>query len=249
MYQKGSAPFSTLAQIYGGDPFTNFTPENQSEANPYPAPNNPGLITRAGFLTSSRWETQPIARGVFIQRRILCENLPSPDFSIVNQRLSDIGELDPLKLANHEITSIRTAGTSCVGCHSKINPMGFALEQYDMIGQLRQEEQVLDITQFYSEKHGIIAKHSIPATVANVQIGEKTSSVSGAADLASQIASSTRAKMCLSSFILRHFDRRKENGGDSCALAEATKMLDQDPPVLGLFVKSLANDDIFWRRK
>lgn len=248
-YQDNSKPFSAMAYIYGGDKYAGFSPEGATEASPFPAPNNPGLLTRAGFLASNRWETEPIARGVHIQRRILCEELPSPDFSVVNQRLDEVGDLDPLKYPHHQIIQAKTGGTSCIGCHAKINPVGFALESFDMLGKIRSEQRVLDITKFYSDINGIAARFPIPSSIAGVVIGDKTVSVSGPLQLAQTVASSTTAKRCLASFVVRHYDRRKENGGDSCAVNEAVQVLEENKPVLEVFVKTLANEDIFWRRK
>jgi len=248
-YSKGSKPFSSLADVYGGDAYSNFTPERQEEAIPFPAPNNPGLLLRAGFLSTTRWDSEPIARGVFAQRRILCEPLPSPDFSIVNSRLEDVGRLNPLVYANHEIVTAQTSGPACIGCHGRINPMGFALESFDTMGKARMQQEVLDINQFYSAKHGIVATHALPGVQPGVVVGEKTVTIATPAQLVQQIADSTRAKTCLSTFVFRHFERRHETSGDSCAIAEATRALETNQPVLDVFIKTIANEDVFWRRK
>ena len=248
-YSEGAKPFSSLAGVYGGDKYKNFTPENQAEAVPYPAPNNPGLLTRAGFMSSARFETQPITRGVFVQRRILCEDMPSPDFSVVSQRLNEVGDLDPKVMANHQIVTARTGSPACIACHGKINPVGFALEAYDMIGRYRPVEEVLDITKFYSEIKGVVATHPLPTPVSNVIIGDRKLTINDASDLARQVASSEAAKMCVTKFYLRHLDRRKENVGDSCLLNEATQPLRDGRPMIEAFVKTIANEDVFWRRK
>ncbi|HEX8310437.1 MAG TPA: DUF1588 domain-containing protein, partial [Chthoniobacteraceae bacterium] len=43
---------------------------------------------------------------------------------------------DPAMTMREKVTEM-TRDTSCMGCHSVINPLGFALEQYDAIGRWR----------------------------------------------------------------------------------------------------------------
>lgn len=247
-YSKGSQPFSSLSAVYNGDMFSGFTPERQTEANVYPAPNNPGLLTRAGFLAGPELTTTPIHRGVFVQPRILFEPLPSPDFTEVNQRV-DALNLDPKAYPNHHIVSQKTSGNSCASFHAKINTMRFAFENFDMLGQKRNKEYVYDMNHFCHGKKGVVAEHNIESFVRNVVIVDKTVSVSGAADLGRPISSSTAAQECLPKFYLRHLERRKESAGDSCGISEASKVLKDNGTVFDMFVRTIANEDIFWRRK
>ncbi|HZJ14890.1 MAG TPA: DUF1588 domain-containing protein, partial [Chthoniobacteraceae bacterium] len=46
---------------------------------------------------------------------------------------------DPTLTMREKITEM-TRDTSCMGCHATINPLGFALEQYDAIGRWRTED-------------------------------------------------------------------------------------------------------------
>ncbi len=252
-FPRGSA----MSQIYTGAK-TNFNSELvyahtwQDHASvPYSAPNNPGLALRAGLLASGRMATSPILRGAYVLRRLLCEDLPSPDFSIVTQRMDATGPLDPAVLPTYDIVTKLTSSGTCLTCHSKINPMGFALEGYDQLGQLRSKQPVYDQVNFYSHNPvGIAAMHPLPYPVANLSFDkDKVVTVNAGKEFADNLAASTKAKTCMATHILRNYERRKETPNDGCALAEVLQTMDADKSILDVFVKSIANEDVFWRGK
>jgi hypothetical protein len=95
-----------------------------------------GMLTRLGFLTRNATLSQsdPIHRGVFVNLNLICRPLSAvPD-------LPDV--LDFTGDTNRErVNSITGPGTCGEGCHANlINPIGFALENYDALGQYRTEE-------------------------------------------------------------------------------------------------------------
>ncbi len=239
-------PYSALAGIYGDDKFSGFTPDMQAEPDPFPAPNHPGLAMRAGFLSGGRFESSPILRGVFVLRRLLCETLPSPDFNVVNSRLNIVGAFDHTKLANFDIVNMSTASPECSSCHSKINPVGFAMEAFDMVGRARSKELVYDQTNLFQ---GSVAEHDLPYPVVGLNLDDDPTTVNSPQDLANALAASSKARACMSIYLLRHLERRAETVNDGCALSEAVKTLADNEPVLNLFVRSVANEDIFWRGK
>jgi hypothetical protein len=106
-----------------------------------------GLLTRLGFLTKYATLSEPdsIHRGVFINNQLLCRNIQAPP--------SIPDDLTPMGTTNRErITSITGPGTCGESCHhGVINPVGFAFEAYDAIGQLRTEDngQPIDDTATY----------------------------------------------------------------------------------------------------
>jgi hypothetical protein len=123
---------SAVAPLYGleGD----FT-ENSFEEVPLDPAQRAGLLTRAGFLSSYISGTDPdiIHRGVFIATRLLCLELPPPD--------PEAGMLVALQpdMTNRERVEATTGkGTCGETCHSNLfNPLGYAFENYDAIGQYR----------------------------------------------------------------------------------------------------------------
>ena len=47
-------------------------------------------------------------------------------------------QFDPTFTMREKVTEM-TKNSSCMGCHATINPLGFALENYDAIGPLAHE--------------------------------------------------------------------------------------------------------------
>jgi len=93
-----------------------------------------GLLGQASVLTttSNGVETSPVVRGVWILENILGTPPPSPP--------PDVEPLEPdirgATTIREQLAKHRTVST-CNDCHRKIDPLGFALENYDPIGTYR----------------------------------------------------------------------------------------------------------------
>jgi mono/diheme cytochrome c family protein len=87
-------------------------------------------------LTSHPTRTSPVLRGAWILEALLDAAPPPPP--------PDVGAL-PAAQAEAP-TSVRErleahrADPACAGCHARIDPLGFALEAYDGVGRLREED-------------------------------------------------------------------------------------------------------------
>jgi len=100
-----------------------------------------GLLTQAGFLSSyisSGNEPDIIHRGVFIATRLLCKTLPPPDPAAAAK-----GLIDTPNLSNRERVEMTTGKGTCGElCHAALfNPLGYAFENYDAIGEYRTTDQ------------------------------------------------------------------------------------------------------------
>jgi len=100
-----------------------------------------GLLTQAGFLSSYISvgnEPDIIHRGVFIAERLLCKNLPPPDPKAVGTMIPNTAGL-----TNRERVEMTTGkGTCGESCHANLfNPLGYAFENYDAIGEYRTMDQ------------------------------------------------------------------------------------------------------------
>jgi hypothetical protein len=96
-----------------------------------------GLLTQAGFLASYisvNNEPDIIHRGVFIATRLLCKTLPPPDPLAVAK-----GFVTTPGLTNRQRVEMTTGkGTCGEMCHAVLfNPLGYAFENYDAIGEYR----------------------------------------------------------------------------------------------------------------
>jgi hypothetical protein len=101
-----------------------------------------GLLTRAGFLAAHGTATQPdtIHRGVFVNLRLICAKLPPPPDNATAVPPSNEGT-NRDRIDAH--TGEGTCGASCHG--TMINPIGYAFENYDAIGQFRTTDNNLPI--------------------------------------------------------------------------------------------------------
>lgn len=127
-----------LASIYGlGDGFT--SDFKQVELDPT---KRSGFLTRVGFLASYGTADSPdsILRGVFVNRRFICSNLPDPPDMVPPVPPG------PDKTNRERIETHTGAGTCGASCHgTMINPAGFAFEHYDAIGQYITTDNGFDI--------------------------------------------------------------------------------------------------------
>ena len=100
-----------------------------------------GLIAQAGFLklTSTDFATSPIHRGTWILKNLYNEQIDPPADVIINE--PDIRGTTTIReaLLKHQHLE------SCARCHSKIDPLGFALEYYDPVGRKRSEYRHVEV--------------------------------------------------------------------------------------------------------
>jgi len=93
-----------------------------------------GLLTHGAILkvTANGTTTSPVIRGVWISERILGEHIAPPPQNVPAIE-PDIRGATTIR----EQLSKHTANAECAVCHVKIDPPGFALENYDPSGKWR----------------------------------------------------------------------------------------------------------------
>ncbi|MBB74550.1 MAG: hypothetical protein CMJ75_08560 [Planctomycetaceae bacterium] len=94
-----------------------------------------GIITNAAMLsmTSGPKRTHPIARGAWIIEVIFNDPPPPPPNDV--PALND--EADSDKLTIRERFAKHRENPDCAGCHARLDPLGFALENFDVTGRWR----------------------------------------------------------------------------------------------------------------
>lgn len=131
---------SELADIYGiegveGDEMRQVSLDD---------PRRGGLVGMAGVLTatSTPVRTSPVIRGIWVLEKILGERVPEPP-EAVPALPSDDGTHQGITL-RQELETHRD-NEACMGCHMKIDPIGFGLEDFDAIGRFRISDSDLPI--------------------------------------------------------------------------------------------------------
>lgn len=80
--------------------------------------------------------TSPILRGNWVSEVLLGEKLPRPPKDVPQLPEDEAAE----QLTVRELVERHSQDPRCAGCHSRIDPYGFALEGYDAIGRARRED-------------------------------------------------------------------------------------------------------------
>lgn len=93
-----------------------------------------GVLAMATVLASQSGasRTSPILRGNWIYETLLGEKLPKPPAGV-----PVLPETPPEGLTARQLIEQHSSEEACARCHLRIDPYGFALEQYDAIGRLR----------------------------------------------------------------------------------------------------------------
>ena len=98
-----------------------------------------GLITNAAVMTmtSGASRTKPITRGAWVASVILNDPPEPPPADV--PPLADKPATDEQDLTLRERFAAHRQQANCAGCHRRIDPLGFALENYDAAGIWREK--------------------------------------------------------------------------------------------------------------
>ena len=163
--------------------------------------NRGGILASGAFM--ARWgaldETNPIVRGVRVRRRMLCQELPDPPvgtFAARDERLAALaGILQEPTTTNRLKNHLLTEGPPCSSCHLEyINPLGFGMEDFDTVGNLRTSDLNGNIIDANGQ---LFAPHDYNNT-------SEVEPFSGARDLAQLMATLPSAQSCLSEQMFRY---------------------------------------------
>ncbi len=97
-----------------------------------------GMLTHASLLTISSYPTRtsPVLRGLWLLESVIGAPPPPPPPDIPELDAEGVGEAATLR---ERMEKHRTDPT-CAACHSKMDPLGFGLENFDAIGRYREAE-------------------------------------------------------------------------------------------------------------
>jgi hypothetical protein len=97
-----------------------------------------GLLRQGSILTVTSYATRtsPVIRGQWILKNLLGTPPPPPPENVPALRDNTVSDSLPVRqrLAQHR------ADPNCASCHKLIDPVGFALENFDAIGRWRERE-------------------------------------------------------------------------------------------------------------
>lgn len=215
---------SDLAQVYGleGDFGAELVPVE------LPADERRGLFTQVGFLAanSTSINPDPIHRGVFLAKRILCRSISAPPDNVTPLPPSGEG-------TNRDVVERHTESQAgCRSCHERhINPYGFVFENYDAVGAFRTIDNDLPVD----------------ASASPVLDGEERP-VSGAVEFAEALAGSREAHECYARHLLEYAHGRNGTTMDLPMISLLGEASRSDAGATLDLILTLVESDSFLRR-
>jgi hypothetical protein len=158
-----------------------------------------GLLTQPGFLASHAYfaGSSPIHRGVFVQRQVMCTQIPDPPGDANLELPPAGGEL----VTTRDRVAYHTSADACQGCHQLINEPGYAFEGYDAIGRVRDQD------------------NGAPVDAAGTLLSpEGDVTFTDGVDLVQQLAVHPQAQRCYMTQWFRYASSRTETADDACTL-------------------------------
>ena len=159
-----------------------------------PPPPRLGIFSQPAVLASHSGPdgTRLVKRGVFWVRKVMCMEMEPPPPGVDTTQYAAASTTERARIEQI------TAAKACIGCHKKIDPFGFALENYDALGRWR----TLD--------NGF----PIDAAVAFDLPDEEPAKTTGPVEALRLLAGSMLLKQCFVRQIFRFYMGRSEEPGD-----------------------------------
>ena len=185
-----------------------------------------GLLSHGSFLTASAngVDTSPVVRGIYVMNKLLDYTPPPPP--------DDVPEIEP------DVTGATTlrdqlvkhrADATCAQCHNKIDPAGFALENFDAIGSWREK---------YDRKLEVDPSGRLPG-------GQTFSSVEEFRKLV--VDQEETFVRCLTKKLLTYAIGRQLNSGDRPTIDKIGKEMDEPGKGLRDLVQAVVTSESFLR--
>ncbi len=158
-----------------------------------------GILGHASVLTvtSHTFRTSPVQRGKWVLGQLLCRQPPAPPPGV--DALVEPAEGDPPKSLKERMAQ-HLADPTCAVCHAEMDPIGFALENFDAIGAWRDDYDGLAID-------------------ATSEMPDGTQ-LDGLDSLVAVIKQDPDTALCMSTHVFRYLMGRGDAEGDACELAE-----------------------------
>jgi hypothetical protein len=190
-----------------------------------------GIFTLASTMAAQADtdSTHPIHRGVFFQREVLCNALPTFPGNI--DTVGPLQDTSMLPTARERLAPLLSNG-QCMGCHTLFNPTGLAFESYDAVGRWRDTENGAAID-----------------TTGSLGLDGAQHAFETPLELSEAVASSEQARDCYTLQWYRAALGRREFAEDACSLAVARQAAtDSGGDLRELLLAITQTDGFLYRR-
>jgi len=107
-----------------------------------------GLLGQGSILTLTSYSTRtsPVLRGKYVLENLLASPPPPPPPNVPSLQTEASGSGEELSLRQAMV--LHRANPACASCHARMDPIGFAMENFDAIGRWRDQEagQPIDVS-------------------------------------------------------------------------------------------------------
>ncbi|MEP7355099.1 MAG: DUF1592 domain-containing protein, partial [Acidobacteriota bacterium] len=99
-----------------------------------------GLLGQGSILTLTSYPTRtsPVVRGKYVLENLLAAPPPPPPPNI--PALKTAGKTADEVLSMRDAMSLHRASPACASCHARMDPIGFAMENFDAVGRWRDKD-------------------------------------------------------------------------------------------------------------
>lgn len=174
-----------------------------------------GILSRAALLIEENEKSRPVLRGVYIKRRILCDDIPSPNPSDFPN-----GAFDPPPGNPSDSTRVsfekRTSPVACMSCHNSINPLGFVYEIFDPLGRIQHG----GVEKLYDSTGNVIGMPRINTRVHATISFPETVTLNDPGQMNETIGRSVKGPQCLVKKWYRYTQGREEKRDDGCLMGQ-----------------------------
>jgi hypothetical protein len=159
-----------------------------------------GFLTEPSFLalTGAADGSHPVRRGKAIYEKLLCRELPPPPANVPPAKPASAGGSTRDRFTEHDTNECAR------GCHTLIDPLGFAFENYDGIGKYRTMDNGKMV-----DASGEVTLDGTTRTFAN------------AIELTTLLGASAEARRCFATQWVRYALARQETAADAASLDTA----------------------------
>ncbi len=211
-----------LAKIYGVSPRANDTdPPIMDTTGRFKGILTRPVITQQAPSVDS--EINHILRGVFLLINITGSEM-GPPANFADQEVA--AKLVPRAASTRTEVTIKTSLSQCTGCHSQINPAGYALGNYDSLGRFQTVETRIKRGYFDNSTNQYVPELTQvnPVDASTVlKLGDKVYDIQGASGLVDALIDSGKLHEGFTKYYMQYAMGRVATSTDDIALSEAMK--------------------------
>jgi hypothetical protein len=162
-----------------------------------------GILSLPALLTYHSADTHsgPIERGLLVRRQLLCQAIPPPPASVLQQLAANPINTSDTTRTTRMVYEQHKTQPSCSSCHSQFDVIGFGMEEMDGLGRYRTTENALPVD-----------------TSGQLNNTDVDGPFNGVADLSGKLAGSQMFAACFVQQFFRFAETRAPLATDQCTL-------------------------------